>query len=82
MEEPTKKIIVQDENGNNIELNIYFTYHSEKFNKDYVIFFDEKDENNLIAASIDSEGKLLDIDSDEEYQELDEIIEEYQDNQN
>ena len=33
MEEPTKKIIVQDENGNNIQLNIYFTYHSKNLIK-------------------------------------------------
>ena len=73
-------IIVEDEEGNKKELTIYFTYHSEEFNKDYVIFYDNEDPENLLAAVADEEGNLSDIESDEEYDELDEIIEEFQNN--
>lgn len=79
MEKEFDGIILTDENGNKKELAIYFTYKSEKFNKDYVIFYDVADPEVLIAAEVDEEGNLSDVVNDDELDELDEIIEEYQD---
>ncbi len=78
MEKEIDAIIMEDENGEKKELTIYFTYHSEKFNKDYVIFYDNNDPDNLLACFTDENGNLFDIETDEEYDELDEIIEEFQ----
>lgn len=78
-EEKFDTIEVEDENGNKKNLTIYFTYYSENFNKDYVIFYDPDDQDSLIACSFDEEGHLFEIESDEEYNELDEIIDEFQD---
>lgn len=78
-EEKFDTIEVEDENGNKKNLTIYFTYHSENFNKDYVIFYDPDDQDSLIACSFDEEGHLFEIESEEEYKELDEIIDEFQD---
>ena len=78
-EEKFDTIEVEDENGNKKNLTIYFTYHSENFNKDYVIFYDPDDQDSLIACSFDEEGHLFVIFCDEEYNELDEIIDEFQD---
>ena len=72
-------IEVEDENGNKKNLTIYFTYHSDNFNKDYVIFYDPEDQDSLLACSFDEDGNLFEIESEEEYKELDEIIDEFQD---
>jgi uncharacterized protein YrzB (UPF0473 family) len=73
------KIIFEDENGEKTELEIFLTYHSEKFNKDYIVFYKDASKDDLVAGVIDEEGNVSDIESDEEYDELDSIIEEYQD---
>lgn len=81
-EEKFDTIEVEDENGNKKNLTIYFTYHSDNFNKDYVIFYDPEDQDSLLACSFDEEGNLFEIESEEEYKELDEIIDEFQDSKN
>lgn len=78
-EEKFDTIEVEDENGNKKNLTIYFTYHSDNFNKDYVIFYDPEDQDSLLACSFDEDGNLFEIESEEEYKELDEIIDEFQD---
>ena len=78
-EEKFDTIEVEDENGNKNNLTIYFTYHSDNFDKDYVIFYDPEDQDSLLACSFDEEGNLFEIESEEEYKELDEIIDEFQD---
>ena len=79
-EEKFDTIEVEDENGNKKNLTIYFTYHSDNFDKDYVILYDPEDQDSLLACSFDEEGNLFEIESEEEYKELDEIIDEFQDN--
>ena len=44
MEEKLDKIIFEDENGTKTELTILLTYHSDTFNKDYVVFYEENGE--------------------------------------
>ena len=39
MENQINTIVMTDENGNQKELTIYFTYHSERFNKDFMFYF-------------------------------------------
>lgn len=78
MEQKEGKFVFEDENGNKKELDIFFTYHSDTFNKDYIVFIDPDDEDNLIAARYDENNNIYDIESDEEYDELDEVIEAYQ----
>ena len=78
-EEKFDTIEVEDENGNKKNLTIYFTYHSDNFNKDNVIFNDPEDQDSLLACSFDEEGNLFEIESEEAYKELDEIIDEFQD---
>ncbi len=75
MEQKQDKIIFEDENGTKTELTILLTYHSDTFNKDYVVFYENNDD--LVAGEVDQDGNIHDIQSDEEYDELDEIIDEY-----
>lgn len=80
MKKENDKIIFVDEEGNKTELLIYFTYKSEERNKNYVIFYDPLFPTDLIAGVIEEDGTISDIEDDDEYDELDQIIAEYEEN--
>lgn len=80
MNKKLETIKIKNENGSEKELAIYLTYHSDDFNKDYVVFYEIDNPDHLIAAEYDEEGYLSDIESEKEYDELDRIIAEYQEN--
>ena len=72
---------VIDENGQEKEMEILFTYHSEEFGKDYVVFFTDEEEEDLSAAVYvekdENGGELTEISSDAEWEMLDKVLEEY-----
>ena len=74
MQKENDKIIFIDEEGNKTELLIYFTY------KNYAIFYDPLFPTDLIAGVIEEDGSISDVEDDEEYDELDRIIAEYEEN--
>ena len=68
------------EDGKEVNAEILFTYHSNEFNKDYVVFVVEGSEEAGAARYIaDSEtgGHLEAIETDSEWQLLEELLEEY-----
>lgn len=82
MDNKDRKITVVDENGVEKDFIILFTYHSEDFNKDYVVFYDENNMDELFACRYTEEDNHLEnIDTDEEYDELEKVIEEFQNTQ-
>ena len=70
-------LIFTGKDGEQMIFHVLFTYKSENFNKSYAVFYNEKDENNLIAYSYDSDYTLSAIESDEEYAELDVMLRKY-----
>lgn len=78
MKTENDKIIFVDDEGNRTELLIYFTYKSEERNKKYVVFYDPMMPEELIAGIINDDGTISDIEDDDEYDELDKIIVEYE----
>ena len=79
-----------DENGNEVICEILFTYHSDEFNKDYVIFFpkgaDNEEHVELSAASYTENenkdgGNLEPIETDEEWEMLEELIAEFEEDE-
>ncbi len=81
MKKDDNKIIFVDEEGNKTELEIYFTHHNDMTNKDYVIFFDPIFPTELIAGVVESDGTISDIEDDDEYDYLESIIDEYEENE-
>jgi len=77
MKKENNKIIFVDEQGQQTELNILFTYKSEERNREYVIFYSDLNPDELIAGYLDENNEILDIEEDEEYDELDKVIESY-----
>lgn len=75
-----RTIVLYNEDGSEIVCEIIFTYFSEEFNKNYVVFqvketgevsaatYDEKDENN---------GVLGRVETDEEWEMLEELLADY-----
>ena len=77
MKKENNKIIFVDDKGQQTELTILFTYKSEERNREYVIFYAESNPDELIAGYLDENNEILDIEDDEEYDELDKVIESY-----
>lgn len=76
-----KTLIITTEDGKEIKCTILFTYHSDEFNKDYVVFVDDK---NVASAAIynakgDGKGELLEIKTDAEWNMLEKLLNEYND---
>ena len=63
--------------GSQLTFRVLFTYHSDNFNKDYAVFYNEADENHLIVYSYDVDLTLHEINSSEEYAELETVLHKY-----
>lgn len=80
-----------DENGKEVTCEILFTYHSDKFNKDYVLFIpqgaEDSDEVDVeVGAAVYTEngedgGELLPVETDEEWAMLSDVLDEYMDDE-
>ena len=68
------------EDGKEVNADILFTHHSDEFNSDYVVFVVEgSSEANAARYVADSEtsGHLEAVQTDAEWQLLEELLEEY-----
>lgn len=79
-----RTLTITTDSGEEILCEILFTTHSEEFNKDYVVFV-EKGTNTASAAIYNAndkgEGKLTQITSEEEWTMLEEMLDDYYNNQ-
>ena len=79
MEIEDNKMVITDEEGNEHIVTILFTYHHDERNKDYVVFVSDEDEDSAIAMSYTSDGELEEIEDDDEYEEIQELLDAYYD---
>lgn len=71
----SNSLYVTDENGNEKRMVILFTFDSEDYNAQYVVFQDPESENQEVYASrYNDEGELIPIESDEEWDMVEEVI--------
>lgn len=75
------KIVFKDEEGNDKEFELLFTFNSDKTGKSYAVLgiLDENEELDIIAASYDTTedgeiGELYPIEDDEEWAMVEETI--------
>lgn len=78
MERKDNKIVFTDDQGKITELNILFTYKSEERNKMYVLFYADENPTEIIAGYLGENDEIYDIEDDDEYDELDEVLKSYQ----
>lgn len=70
-------IIITDDNGVESIFKILFTYDNEDRNASYVLFYSEENPEDIIAMKYNDGGELFEIDSDEEYDEVEEVLNTY-----
>ncbi len=71
----TNTLYIKDENGKEVAMDILFTFESDDTNKKYVIFEDPNDElGEVFAYSYDDEGNLSAIETDEEWEMVEEVL--------
>lgn len=76
---------VNDENGNEIECEVLFTFESDETKKNYIVYTDnttDDDGNTKVYASIYTPGEetttLLPIETEKEWKIIETILEEVQ----
>ena len=72
-----KEIIIIDEDGNELKMEIEFTYTDEATGKEYVFYFDPQNEDELFVAGYDEEGNLYEIETDEEMDKMEKVLNKY-----
>lgn len=71
----SNSLYVKDENGNEKRMTILFTFDNEVTNKQYVVFQDpELETGEVYASAYDDKGQLLPIESEEEWEMVEEVI--------
>lgn len=69
-----KEIVITDENGNERTMVILFTYEHDVRKKKYVFLYEKNVPEEVIAMEYNDEGELKEIESDEEYEEVEEVF--------
>lgn len=68
-------LYVKDENGNEKKMTILFTFDNEETKVQYVVFQDpDLDESQVYASRYDDQGQLLPIETEEEWEMVEEVI--------
>lgn len=85
--EKENKLTYIDENGNEVLCEVLFTFNSEDFNKNYVLFYpvgseDEDGNINVMAAAYTegpdgNVGELTNVETDEEWDLIEEMLESF-----
>lgn len=73
-------ITLINEDGSQTRAEVLFTYYSEEFNKNYVVFLPEDSEDGVAAASFienGNEGSLEQITTDAEWELIEDLLEQY-----
>ncbi len=68
--------ITNPETGKEEIMKILFTHHNDENNKDYIFFYKEDDKENIFVMNYTND-ELFDLESDEEYDYADEVLDSY-----
>ena len=69
-----KQMTIRDDQGNEHLVEILFTYEHDERKKKYVFFYEKDNPEEVIAMEYNDEGELLEIESEEEYEEVEEVF--------
>jgi uncharacterized protein YrzB (UPF0473 family) len=78
-----KQFIIVDEDGQEVEFEIILTFQDPKTSKNYVVYKEMADTDEVMAAEyVEKEngtGTLLEIESDEEFDMIQEVLDTFTD---
>ncbi len=78
----TNTLYITKEDGQEVAMEILFTFESDDLNRKYVVFVDPNDDSGEVYASIyDDDGKLLPIETDEEWEMVEEVLGAFSENE-
>ena len=67
-------ILVTDEDGNEYELEILFTFDDEENNKSYVLLKALDDSEEIFPYSYNDDGELMPIEDEKEWKMCEEVL--------
>lgn len=71
-------IVITDDNGQETEYEILFTFDNEENGNSYVVYFDPREEEPQAQASIyTDDGQLLAIEDPEEWEMIEEVFQSF-----
>ncbi|MCD7894637.1 MAG: DUF1292 domain-containing protein [Erysipelotrichaceae bacterium] len=70
------RIAIIDEEGKEKEYTVLFTFESEETNKNYVLYYDENEEEPEVMTSVfDEDGNLYPVESETEWDMIEAVFE-------
>lgn len=69
-------IFITDDNGKEVEMKIYLTFEAN--DKKYVVVYSATNEDELYSFIYDDDGNLYQIETEEELQMVNEVIDAYE----
>ena len=78
MLEPEKQITIIDEEGKEHLMQVLFTYDNEERKTSYVFFYDESNPDEVFAMRYKDSGELEEIEDPDEYAEVEEVFNAFQ----
>ena len=79
MLEDEKQITIRDDEGNEHLMEILFTYEHEERGKKYVFLYSKDAPEEVICMEYNDKCELFEIESDEEYEEVEEVFNAFMD---
>ena len=73
------EMVVTDSEGKEHLMHILFTYDNEERGTKYVLFFEKDNPDEIIAMKYTEDGELIEIEDEEEYAEVEEVFQAYED---
>ena len=71
----SNKILIQEEDGTEKEMEILFTFDDESRGKSYVLFTDPNDEEGLVySCSYTEEGEMNPVEDEDEIRMIEEVF--------
>ena len=79
MNKKKKQITIRDEEGNEHLMEILFTYEHDERKKKYVFLYNKETPEDVMCMEYNDKGELFEIESDEEYEEVEEVFNAFMD---
>lgn len=76
MDMKENSIFISDDNGKEIEMKILLTFDAN--DKKYVVVYEEDNPDNLYGFVYDDEGNMYQVDSQEEIEMIQEVVNAYE----
>lgn len=75
------QMVIIDSNQKEHLVEILFEYENKQRNTKYVLFFELDNPDEVMAMKYTDEGELIEIDDDEEFEEVLEVFNAFQDDE-